>query len=49
MYVDPHGKFVNDDRRVVGDTLLWTTGDVTYRLETSLGLAGALGIAGALR
>jgi hypothetical protein len=49
MYVGPDGTFVNDDHRVVGDVLLWTTGDVTYRLETSLGLAGALRIAESLR
>ena len=49
MYVDPDGKFVNDDHRSVGDTLLWTNGDVTYRLETSIGLAGALAMAESLR
>ena len=49
MYVDPDGKFLQDDHRVVGDVLLWTKGDVTYRLETSLGLEAAIKLAESLR
>jgi hypothetical protein len=49
MYVDPHGDVLTDESRVVGDVLVWTTGDVTYRLETSLGMAGAIRLAESLR
>jgi hypothetical protein len=49
MYVDPQGEVVNDDHRIVGDVLLWTKGDVTYRLETSLGMTAAIRLAESLR
>jgi hypothetical protein len=49
MYVDPQGEIQTDDRRVVGDVLLWTKGEVTYRLETSLGMEAAIRLAGSLR
>jgi len=49
MYVDPQGNIQGDDRRVVGDVLLWTKGDVTYRLETSLGREAAIRLAESLR
>jgi hypothetical protein len=49
LYVDPNGQFVEDDHRVVGDVLVWSDGDVTYRLETSLGLAAATAIAESMR
>jgi hypothetical protein len=49
MYVDPQGKIQTDDRRVVGDVLLWTEDDVTYRLETSLGMEAAIRLAESLR
>ena len=49
---DPHFLFyerptgsVHDDRRWVGDTLLWSVGPLTYRLETSLGQDAAIRIA----
>ena len=42
FYIDPTGQAVNDDHPTVGDVLLWTNGDVTYRLETSLGMAAAI-------
>jgi hypothetical protein len=49
MYVDPLGQVVSDESRVVGDVLAWTTGDVTYRLETSLDRAAAIKLAESLR
>ena len=49
---DPHiffwdgpGGFIEDPRRWVGDTLLWADGDITYRLETSLGRDAAIRLA----
>jgi hypothetical protein len=44
FYTGPSG-FLYDERRWVGDALLWSNGPVTYRLETSLGRAVALRIA----
>ncbi len=49
FYIDPNGQAVNDDHPTVGDVLLWTKGDVTYRLETSLGMAAAIRLAESLR
>jgi hypothetical protein len=54
---DPHffyyelanGEFVEDSRRWVSDTLVWTDGDTTYRLETALGRDAAIRIAESLR
>jgi hypothetical protein len=37
--------FVDDQRRWVGDTLLWSDGEVTFRLETSLGRDAAIRLA----
>jgi hypothetical protein len=48
-YIDPDGKAVEDSHRQVGDTLIWTTGDVTYRLESSLGMEAAISLAETLR
>jgi hypothetical protein len=52
---DPHiffwegaNGFVDDTRRWVGDTLLWSDGDVTFRLETSLGRDAAILLAESL-
>jgi hypothetical protein len=39
---------VDDQRRWVGDALIWTEGETTYRLETSLGQGAALRIAASL-
>jgi hypothetical protein len=39
---------VSDSRRWVGDTLLWTDGGTTYRLETALGRDAAIRIAESL-
>ena len=40
----PNG-FVEDPRRWVGDTLLWSDGEITFRLETSLGRDAAIRLA----
>jgi hypothetical protein len=45
VYVGPDGEPVEDSRRIVGDTLVWTDGDVTYRLESSLGMQAAIRLA----
>jgi hypothetical protein len=49
FYVDPTGEIVNDSRRVVGDTLIWTDGEITLRLESSLGKDEAIRIATSMR
>lgn len=49
FYSDPQGRIVEESRRFVGDTLVWTEGGVTYRLETATGLERALEIATSLR
>jgi hypothetical protein len=36
VVTDPDGLTVTDATRLAGNTLLWTDGDVTYRLESSL-------------
>jgi hypothetical protein len=48
-YVDPSGRVVEDTRRVVGDTLIWADGDVTYRLEARIGMEDAITLAESLR
>jgi hypothetical protein len=48
-YIDPQGQVVTDESRVVGDVLIWTRGEVTFRLETSLGMAAAIRLAESLR
>jgi hypothetical protein len=49
VFVDEHGYAVLDSRRIVGDTLLWARGDVTYRLESGLERASAIALADGLR
>ena len=49
FYLDANGQVVNDGRRVVGDTLIWTRGAITFRLETSLGREAAIRIAETIR
>lgn len=49
FYEDPSGQIVEESRRFVGDTLIWTVDDVTYRLETATGLDRVLVIAASLR
>jgi hypothetical protein len=48
-YVDPTGNVVDDSHRVVGDTLIWSTGDTTYRLESMLPMDEAIRLAESLR
>lgn len=47
FYTGPSG-LIYDERRWVGDALLWSNGPITYRLETSLGRAAALRLAGSM-
>lgn len=47
FYEGPDG-FVEDPRRWVGDALLWANGNLTYRLETSLGRDAAIDLAGSM-
>jgi hypothetical protein len=49
FYLDANGQVVVDGRRVVGDTLIWTRGSITFRLETSLGREAAIRIAETIR
>jgi hypothetical protein len=49
FYLDANGEVVIDGRRVVGDTLIWTRGSITFRLETSLGRDAAIRIAETIR
>jgi hypothetical protein len=44
FWTGPDG-FVDDPRRWVGDTLLWSDGTITFRLETSLGRDAAIRLA----
>jgi hypothetical protein len=48
IYVDENGREVDDSHRVVGDTLIWSRGDVTYRLESGLDMDAAVRLAGSL-
>jgi hypothetical protein len=49
MYVDRDGAQRFDEGRVVGDTLVWTSGETTYRLESALGKDAAIRLAESLR
>ena len=49
FYETADGRVIDDTRRWVGDTLLWTYGGLTYRLETALGLEEAIRIAESIR
>src|SRR5262245_15524226 len=48
-YVDPSGRDHDDSHRVVGDTLIWSNGETTYRLESRLGKDEAIRLAESLR
>lgn len=48
-YEGPDGNFIEDSRRWVSDTLVWTDGGTTYRLEVALGRDAAIRIAESLR
>ena len=45
IYVGPNGEPTYESRRLVGDTLAWSTGEVTYRIESGLGRDRTLAIA----
>jgi hypothetical protein len=49
MWVDRDGAQRFDEGRVVGDTLIWTSGETTYRLESALGKDAAIRLAESLR
>lgn len=44
-YVDPDGDRVEDTHREVGNALIWSTGEVSYRLESGLDMAEAIRLA----
>jgi hypothetical protein len=48
-YLATDGTFINDSRRVVGDTLAWERDGVLYRIEGAIPLASALEIASSMR
>lgn len=47
--VDPAGRVVHDATRLAGNTLIWTDGDLTLRLESALDRAEAVDLATHLR
>lgn len=49
VYVDATGRPVFDSRRIVGDTLMWSDGTITYRLESGLDRMAAIALAESLR
>lgn len=49
FYETLDGEIVDESRRWVGDALIWSEGDISYRLETSLGRDAAIRIAESLR
>lgn len=48
FYQAADGRFIDDARRWVGDALIWSNGEITYRLETALGRDAAVLIAESL-
>lgn len=48
FYISPEGQHVDEGRRWVGDALIWQDGEMTYRIETSLGKDAAIRIAESL-
>jgi hypothetical protein len=49
VLTDPDGDAVHDSSRLAGNTLIWTDGDVTYRLESVLNRDEAIDLASTLR
>jgi hypothetical protein len=45
FYYETANGVVSDERRWVGDVLLWADGPITHRLETSLGQDAAIDLA----
>ena len=48
LFYENAGGPVFDDRRWVGDALLWADGAITYRLESALGMARTVELAKSL-
>ena len=48
FYMSPDGEHIDEGRRWVGDALIWQRGEMTYRIETSLGKDAAIRIAESL-
>lgn len=48
LFLDRLGEVIADRTRLAGNTLIWTEGDVTYRLESALGQDEAIRIAESL-
>ena len=48
-YLGPNGAFIEDSRRVVGDTLAWERDGVLYRIEGAITVSRALEIARSMR
>ena len=49
VMTDRNGDVVHDGARLAGNTLIWTDGDVTYRLESALDRDQAIDLASTLR
>jgi len=49
VYVDPAGEVRYDTARLIGDTLAWSDGEVTYRIETGLRRDAAIALAEGMR
>jgi hypothetical protein len=48
-YLGPDGTFINESRRLVGDTLAWERDGILYRIEGDITLSQALEIARSMR
>ena len=48
-YLAPNGQFIDESRRLVGDTLAWERDGVLYRIEGAISLDRALEIARSMR
>lgn len=49
VFFDPGGELVEDSARLVGDTLLWEQGGITFRIESALPQREVVEIARSLR
>jgi hypothetical protein len=49
FYVDANGQSAFEDRRIVGQVLIWADDDLTYRLETGTSRDDAIALAESLR
>jgi hypothetical protein len=49
LVIGPDGQPVTDTTRLAGNTLIWTDGAITYRLESALGRDDAVELAASLR